>query len=339
MAKLPTKLETENRKLDHIELAFQSQTVAANAENRFSYEPLLAGHPNKADLKKSFLDSDFNAPFWVSSMTGGTEKAAKINTSLARACNEYGLGMGLGSCRPLLEGKERLSDFDLREIIGNRPFYANLGIAQVEQLLKQNRENEITDLVRLLKVDGLIVHVNPLQEWIQAEGDHILQPPIETIKNLISVLDANIIVKEVGQGMGKESLKALMALPLRAIEFAAYGGTNFSKLEVLRSSGKDVSNLEPLIQIGESAEQMVHSVNDILKEEQIINCSSFIISGGVKNYLDGHYLMEKLQADCIYGQASAFLKHAEISYEALSQYISEQIKGLMIAQAYLKIKD
>ena len=328
-----------DRKLDHIDLAFKSQTLANLAEDRFSYEPLLSAHPREKSITQCFINFEFSAPFWISSMTGGTEKAAMINEHLARACREFGLGMGLGSCRPLLNGNERLRDFDLRSTIGNRPFYANLGIAQVEELLLQNRLTEIKDLISLLKVDGLIIHVNPLQEWIQAEGDQITQPPIETIRAVTEELDASIMVKEVGQGIGKDSLRELMKLPLTAIEFAAFGGTNFSKLELLRLKNGDVSKLEPLVSIGESATSMVCSVNEILNEEEKILCKEVIISGGIKNFLDGYYLTELVRCNAIYGQASAFLKHAEISYESLSKYIKEQIEGLMIAKAYLKIKD
>ena len=45
---------------------------------------------------------------------GGTEKAGVINRNLARLANEFGLGMGLGSCRNLLYSDEYLADFALR---------------------------------------------------------------------------------------------------------------------------------------------------------------------------------------------------------------------------------
>ncbi len=101
-------------------------------------------------------------------MTGGTEMARHINRNLAEACAEFGLGMGLGSCRPLLEGNERFEDFDLRPIIGaDRPLYANLGVAQLEELFAAKEGQRIVDLVGSIQADGLIVHVNPLQEWFR----------------------------------------------------------------------------------------------------------------------------------------------------------------------------
>ena len=104
----------ESRKEDHIELAFRSQVEAMEIDRRFDYEPLLAAHPLPGSLPAvSFAGKEMKAPLWVSSMTGGTEKAYTINQNLAQACAEFGLGMGLGSCRPLLYGQERLKDCEL----------------------------------------------------------------------------------------------------------------------------------------------------------------------------------------------------------------------------------
>ena len=146
----------------------------------------------------------------------------------------------LGSCRPLLEDEALLPDFDLRPILGEgTPFYANLGTAQVEYLLERGEAHRITALVKRLRASGLIVHVNPLQEWVQPGGDRFHCPPIETIEKLLDETNLNIIVKEVGQGLGPKSLKALMALPLSAIDFGGLGGTNFSRVESLRRRRKE----------------------------------------------------------------------------------------------------
>jgi isopentenyl-diphosphate delta-isomerase len=118
--------------------------------------------------------------------------------------------------------------------MGDQPLYINLGIAQIEQLLNNNDSVRIKELINKLDADGLIIHVNPMQEWLQPEGDRFRQSPIDTIKRVIDIADFKIIVKEVGQGMGPASLKSLLALPLEAIDFAANGGTNFALLEILR---------------------------------------------------------------------------------------------------------
>lgn len=327
------------RKSDHIDLAFSSQIDRSNIDHRFSYEPMF-GHSNIEIPTFQLLGKTLQTPIWVGSMTGGTEKAKLINQNLAKACNQFQMGMGLGSCRQLLESDERLSDFDLRAIIGDDlPFYANLGIAQIEQLLISKQLDKVQSLVDKLEVDGLIIHINPLQEWLQPEGDVLTQSPLETIRQFLDQSNIPVIVKEVGQGMGKESLQALMKLPIQALEFSAHGGTNFSKMELLRSQEDTQRTYQDVARIGHSAFEMVDYVNEILKEEVAgIKCKEFIVSGGIKNFLDGYYGIRKIKAPAIYGQASTLLKYAAESYELLEKYIESQIKGLELSYAYLKIK-
>ena len=226
-----------DRKLEHITLALESQTRLTEQDRRFNYEPMLSAHPENPDLSIAFLGKTMKNPIWVSSMTGGTGVARIINSNIARVCREFGLGMGLGSCRKILFDKTHWDDFNFRDEIGDdRPFWANLGIAQVEELLSSKNIQAVVDLVGELRADGLIVHINPLQEWFQPEGNRLKQSPLQTIQQLLDQVQIKLIVKEVGQGFGPESLKQLLALPIEALEFGAYGGTNFSKLEMLRGN-------------------------------------------------------------------------------------------------------
>ena len=108
---------SSERKKDHIDLAFASRLNENDLDLRFYYEPMLSAHPGDIDLSIFFLDHKLRAPIWVSSMTGGTEKARTINENLARACAEFGLGMGLGSCRALLYDNTNIDDFDVHSAI------------------------------------------------------------------------------------------------------------------------------------------------------------------------------------------------------------------------------
>ena len=326
-----------DRKLEHIKLALESQTTLAEQDLRFNYEPLLTAHPENLDLSIQFLEKTMRTPIWVSSMTGGTGIARTINGNIARACREFGMGMGLGSCRKILFDKTDWPDFNFRDEIGDQPFWANLGIAQVEELLASKNIQAVVDLVGALHADGLIVHVNPLQEWFQPEGNRLKQPPLQTIQQLLDQVSLKLIVKEVGQGFGPESLRQLLALPLEAIEFGAYGGTNFSKLEMLRNDGQNPEVSLPFAFVGQSASQMINSVNQILKENQNTACRQLIISGGIQNALDGYYLTSKSQLTAIFGMASGVLKHASESYESLAGFLRNQVQMLSLARAYLKI--
>ncbi|RME97424.1 MAG: isopentenyl-diphosphate delta-isomerase, partial [Bacteroidetes bacterium] len=200
-----------DRKRDHIQLAFDSQVIHSQLDQRFYYEPLLAAHPQPEEWPPfRFLGKEMRVPLWVSSMTGGTQMARRINQNLGRACAEFGMGMGLGSCRPLLYDDDRLDDFNIRPIIGQgQLLFANLGIAQLEQVLARKEVWRIRAMIDKLAADGLIIHVNPMQEWLQPEGDRFADPPLATIERMLEALpDLPLIVKEVGQGMGPASLRA-----------------------------------------------------------------------------------------------------------------------------------
>ncbi|MFT4668402.1 MAG: isopentenyl-diphosphate delta-isomerase, partial [Gammaproteobacteria bacterium] len=235
---------------------------------------------------------------------------------------------------------DTFEDFNIRPIMGDKvPLFANLGIAQVEQLIERDELDLAEKMLEKLQADGLIIHVNPFQEWLQPEGDLIKVAPLETIQICLDKLACPIIVKEVGQGMGYESLKALFQLPLAAIDFAASGGTNFALLELLRSDPIKQQVFGQLAYSGHSAEDMVNMTNDILKElGDKVACKEVIISGGIKGFLDGHYLINKLATPSIYGQASAFLKYAREDYETLYNYVDSQIRGLSLAKSFLKVR-
>ncbi len=333
---------TASRKEDHINLTDAAQVDKLSLDSRFIYEPLLGFHPEKKQpVPFSFLGKQMQLPIWVSSMTGGTKKAKIINKNLARACAEFGLGMGLGSCRSLLFDDERISDFDFRKEIGtDAPFFANLGIAQLEQLLSNNALDKIDKMIDRLQVDGLIIHINPIQEWIQPEGDHFVRPAIHTIQDFLQRRPAlPVIIKEVGQGMGRQSLKSLLQLPIAAIEFGAAGGTNFAKLELLREGNQKMDIFSDFIKVGHTAAQMVEWINELTIElGDRIKCQSIIASGGVKNYLDGYYLVQKCTLPTIYGQASSFLAFAKNDYKSLATYIQQQIEGYQMAEAFLTVR-
>jgi len=334
---------SETRKADHLSLALKSQVSSLELNDKFYYEPLLAAHPVPGDFPKvtKIFGKTMKAPLWISSMTGGTSEARKINENLAKVARDYGLGIGLGSCRGLLEGHKFFSDFNLRPILGDDvPFFANIGIAQLEELLANKEIDKLHELVERLAADGLFIHVNTLQEWFQAEGDRFKQAPIDTIKEFLQHARYPIIVKEVGQGMGPKSLQALLELPIAGIEFAAFGGTNFSQLEVFRSQQNRHSELT---RVGQTAEEMITLISSNLSKlgEKAL-CREFIISGGIQSFLHGHYLMSKLEkvdqvVSCVYGQGKAFLEHAHDEKE-LRKFVEQEIAGLVMAQRFLTLK-
>ncbi len=327
---------SEERKKDHIALALQSVPKNDSKLTSSFYEPLFSPHPKSSEkMSINFLDFEFDYPLWVSSMTGGTEKAEKININLAMACEEFGLGMGLGSCRSLLDSRSRLQDFDVRKYMPHRPLFTNFGIAQLEELIFKNNFNKVLDVVSMLSADGIIIHVNPLQEWLQPEGDRYQQSPLNTIETILKYTDLPVIVKEVGQGFGPRSLNTLLCLPLAAIELAGYGGTNFSLLEEARMN-QDL-NIKKEINhcfgtIGHTCDEMIPWINQI----QSPKCKNIIISGGIKNVVMAAELRSKLKRNSVIGLASALLQYAQNDYKTLQSFLNEYLMAFKMASGILE---
>lgn len=325
-----------DRKKAHIELAYNSQTDKILKDTRFIYEPFTSVYKPKLEAIV-FLGKQLNAPVWISSMTGGTKIAKKINYNLATLAAEFGLGMGLGSCRNIIESNN-IDDFNVRHIIGAElPLYANIGINQVENLLFDKRIDLISELIDKLNADGIIIHINPLQEFFQPEGEMLKNSPKTIVEEFLKHFNHKIIIKEVGQGMGYDSLKSLLQLPIDAIELAAFGGTNFTKLELLRNSLKYHKSFEKFMNVGHTIEEMITDLNQLFLELPECRSKEIIISGGIKDFLDGYYFINKTKFNAIYGQASTFLHYAQESYEVLKAFFTSQIEGYKLANSYLHV--
>jgi isopentenyl-diphosphate delta-isomerase len=190
-----------------------------------------------------------------------------------------------------------------------------------------------------LQADGLIIHVNPIQEWLQAEGDILKHPPVETIEKFLTLSRMKVIVKEVGQGMGAESIERLMNLPIEALELAAFGGTNFAQAELARNTLQNQELYSPLALVGHTAEEMVDVINRRATTGKGLACKQLIISGGIRSFLDGYYFISKSKLPAVYGQASGFLRFAQGDYKDLQQYVAGQVKGLQFAKAFLRVRN
>jgi isopentenyl-diphosphate delta-isomerase len=330
-------IKTKNRKNDHIDLATKSQVVSKDSLGVF-YEPMLFSHPGSELSLSSFGPWKFGIPLWISSMTGGAKQAHLINKRLASAARHFQLGMGLGSCRPVLEFMERklvrkslARDFLWRGLIGDRPLFANLGLAQVEELIATGRTLKIREMLDFLEVDGLCLHVNPLQEWLQPEGDRWQTSPLDIIKRLFDSfkVETNLIVKEVGQGMGPQSLCELGKLPLMAVEFGALGGTNFALLELQRlQNKKDFQSrnhpLEEMTRWGHSATEMCSWVKALKEKNEFI--PRVIISGGIREFTPFFSWIKtfrSLECEALVGLGFPFMQKAIEGEKSLHIYLEE----------------
>ena len=323
--------DIQKRKHEHIDLALNSQSPKDSKIKAFYYEPATS-FPGKTNIAPTLIaGKKVTAPFWISSMTGGTVKTGQMNKILAKAAKTIGAGIGLGSCRIALEDPKSIPMFDIRKELGDElPLFTNLGIAEVEKILRDKNVKSLTALNENLQADGLIIHINPLQELLQPEGSCHQLSPLETIKNLLNQVDFPLIVKEVGQGFGPESLKELLKLNLEAIELAGFGGTNFSTIENKRS-GTNHPSLEALTSVGHSADEMITWIN----EASEINCKNIIVSGGIKNALEGRYFNSLCKLPTLYGIASRLLEPTCSSLEDLIEYLTIELKSYKIAADFL----
>lgn len=258
-------MSIKKRKNNHLKLASFSQTGKLRSESLIdlglTYEPCLEGFaPKDFSLKQRIGKKVMNHPLWISSMTGGGQNSRKINKKLAKVAGEYGIGMGLGSCRVVMENAKSFNDFDIKKYMNNSPLWANIGICQVDEWLEKKTFKRFINILNDLGTDGLIVHINPTQEFLQKEGSFLKRAPIVVLQELLATFGhLPIMIKEVGQGIGPLSLKALAECKLHGIEFAGFGGTNFALLELMTYKAKKDYNspLIDLTKLGHSAKEMV----------------------------------------------------------------------------------
>lgn len=249
--------------------------------------------------------------------------------------SQFQLGMGLGSIRIIMEQPACIKDFRLRALLGNAPFWANIGICEVDAYLKAKKWQTFVGILEELEVDGLIVHINPTQEFLQPQGSKLKRPAIEILQELIACHpQLPLMVKEVGQGIGPQSLKALSQLSLRGLEFAALGGTNFASLELAR--GKKQNNQlaldNSLTKLGHSAKEMVDFWINLQPEfnQQLASWHMIISGGRGHDVLSDVALFKRLKAaknqSCSLGLGFSILDQANQGEKNLKAWIENYLK-------------
>src|SRR5579884_2915809 len=197
---------TLTRKADHIRINVEEDVSAKGVTTgfeRWRFIPNALPDLDLGDVDTStrFLQRRLGAPLLISCMTGGTERAHVINVRLASVAQERRLAMGLGSCRVLLENPEVLPTFDMREFAPDVPLLANLGAVQLNRGVTAD---DCRRLVEMLRADALVLHLNPLQEALQPEGDTCFAGLLQRIADVCRRLEVPVVVKEVGWGLAPD---------------------------------------------------------------------------------------------------------------------------------------
>ncbi len=234
-----TITETSKRKKEHIDLCLNNEVEFKAKTNGFDKYDFVHNAITEVDISKiSFTTRLFsqtiNYPFLISCMTGGTSESENINHRLALIAEELKIPIGVGSQRQALENKDYHNSYKiLRKTAKAVPVLGNIGAAQVVQ---SKNMNDILSLIDLLEADALVVHVNPLQELLQNNGEPNFVGLIKKLEKLVSKSEVPIIVKEVGSGISKSAAKKLLEIGVKGIDVAGAGGTSWAGVEILRNN-------------------------------------------------------------------------------------------------------
>lgn len=306
-----------SRKADHIRISLEEdvdflQLTTGFERFHFVHEALPEIDLADVDTSITVFGKRLSAPILVSSMTGGTERAGTINRRLAEATQACGLAMGVGSQRSALEEPETAASFRVREYAPDALIFANLGAVQLNYGYGLDHCRRAVDM---LQADALILHLNPLQEVVQAEGDTNWRDLLPKIAAICRALPVPVIAKEVGWGISPRTARRLIEAGISAIDVAGAGGTSWSQVEMHRAPTERLRRLAAAFRDwGTPTATSLAWVRQVRAEMNVPGLPIFA-SGGMRS---GQEIAKAvaLGADLV-GLASPFLKRVMESTEAV----------------------
>jgi len=322
---LPTA-GTSARKDDHIRINLEEDVTFATTttgleDYRFVHQALPGIDLADVDPATHFLGHALSMPLLISSMTGGTVRAGEINRTLAAAAQEACIGMGLGSTRVILEHPELAWTFKVRDVAPDILLFANLGAVQLNYGYDVDACRRLVDVTQ---ADALYLHLNPLQEAVQPEGDSRFAGLLRKIETVCRHLDVPVVVKEVGWGLSDGAARLLLSAGVSALDVAGAGGTSWSQVEYYRqtsASGREIT--AAFHEWGIPTEESIRMVRDVDVDIPLV------ASGGLKTGIDIAKCIA-LGADCG-SLAGVMLRAAAESPEALRERIHIIRQQLTIA--------
>jgi isopentenyl-diphosphate delta-isomerase len=274
--------KTQKRKKEHLEICLDTQAVTGPMGTgldryRFVHNALPELDLDEIDPGVTFLGRRLKAPILISSMTGGFDLARKINRNLAAAAQRLGLAMGVGSQRVALEEPSVAASFQVRDVAPDILLFGNLGAVQLNYgyTIEHCRR-----AVAMIGADGLILHLNVLQEAAQPEGNRNFKGLTARIAAVCRQADFPVIVKEIGSGISADVAIRLRDAGVRVIDVAGRGGTSWYTVEARRaaSPGEEAKSTFSAwgIPTDEALVQVRRAVPDL----------PLIASGGIRSGLD-----------------------------------------------------
>ena len=323
-----------SRKADHIQINLEEDVQSGITTGlefyRFIHNALPEINLSDVNTTQIIFGKKMAVPVLISSMTGGTEKAAVINRHLAEAAQQAGIAMGLGSQRSAVEDAGLARTFHVRQYAPNILLFANIGAVQLNYGFTTNH---LRNLVEMVEADALVLHLNALQEALQPEGDTNFRGLLNKIEVLCREIEIPVIVKEVGWGISEITAMQLINSGVSAIDVAGAGGTSWSQVEMYRMRGDRLANVA-----GAFRNWGIPTADSIIQVRKAAPGLMIIASGGLKNGVD--------IAKCIAlgaqfgGMARPFLMAANESTEKvmnLIEQIANEIRICMFLNGALTI--
>jgi len=268
--------QTRNRKQNHIDIVRTKDVEPIDSSlEKYTLPYTALPEINKDDIDTSinFFDHKISFPFLISGMTGGVDLANTININLAKACEEIKIPMGLGSMRIVLEDKSTLKSFQIKKYCPSIPIFANLGLVQLNYGITSDDINYLIDSVQ---ADGIFLHINPLQEALQPEGDTNFKDLLPKLEKTIKQVHKPILIKEVGTGISIRDIQRLKDIGVDWVDISGLGGTNWGEVENLRR--KD--SFDAIFQ------NVGYPTDQCLIEGSKIPNTNLIAGGGIRSGVD-----------------------------------------------------
>ncbi|MCB0128140.1 MAG: type 2 isopentenyl-diphosphate Delta-isomerase [Caldilineaceae bacterium] len=312
-------MSIDQRKADHIRINLEEDvrfpTLTTGLEKfRFVHQALPELNLEEVDTTVSLFGKVLATPLLVSSMTGGTTEAARINRHLAEAAESRQVAIGVGSQRAGIEQLDAAATFRVRNVAPSVLLFANLGAVQLNYgyAIEQCRR-----AVDMIDADALILHLNPLQEVVQAGGDTKWRGLLAKIGQICEQLDRPVIIKEVGWGISEQVARHLIEVGVSAIDVAGAGGTSWSQVEMHRAPTERLRRLAAAF--GDWGIPTAESLADVAALRRHMDRPDLAIfaSGGIRSGQDIAKCVA-LGAELV-GLASPFLKRAVTSTAAVAE--------------------
>jgi isopentenyl-diphosphate Delta-isomerase len=307
--------QIEQRKNDHIQINLDydvsSKGITSGLDKyRFNHNALPNINLDDIDTSVEFLGHVLRLPLLISSMTGGTAQGEFINRNLALAAQHFHIALALGSGRVAINHPATAKSFYVRKEAPDVLLFANLGAVQLNY---GYTAKQCAELVEVMQADGLILHLNPLQEAVQPEGNTRFENLIDRISDVCATLSVPVMVKEVGWGLSAEVIKSLYQAGVAAVDVAGAGGTSWSEVERHRGTREQAAIAAAFSNWGiPTADAVIHARSSVPN-------IPIVASGGIRNGVDA--------AKCfalgatIAGMASPFLKAAVASAQEVENVI------------------